>query len=172
MAAKSLAEELLSCVLPYSYTSKLSCLTTDDFVSLRTFPKTELGKMFTSDRQGCRKDGEINNNHLFDLFGRYSEEDAESVCTDAMERIECGSLVYESEGAEFFMMRGLTYKEWALTACNHYYYGDELLIYALCRIFHRHGLVVCFDCIWSTIKSDISLMTSELLDICDLHWFS
>ena len=97
------------------------------------------------DKSGYKKDNVINNDHLFELFGKFSDEDCESVRLDALERIECGSHVYEQVGAEFFAIRGITFKEWALSTCNRYYYGDELLLYALCRIFHRHVLVVCYD---------------------------
>ncbi len=68
MAAKTLSEELLSCVSPYSYASLIPCLNTDDYVNLRNFPKTELGQMFTIDRSNCKKDGKINYSHLFETL--------------------------------------------------------------------------------------------------------
>ena len=111
-------------------------LTTDDFISQKMFSQSELGKMFTIDKTGYRKDNKINNNHLFQLFGKFSDEDSESVRTDALERIEYGSHIYEQVGAEFFSIRGISFKEWALSTCSGYYYGDELLLYILCRIFH------------------------------------
>ena len=92
--------------------------------------------MFTIDKAGYKKDREINNAHLFELFSRFSDEDSESVHSDAMEHIECGSHVYESVGTKFFEKRGITFNKWALMPCNRYYYRDELLLYALCRIFH------------------------------------
>ena len=91
----------MSCVSPFSYTNMVSALTTDDFVSQKTFSQSELGKMFTIDKTGYKKDGEINNDHLFTLFGKFSDEDCESVRSGAMERIECGSHVYEQVEAEF-----------------------------------------------------------------------
>ena len=91
MAAKTLAEELLSCVSPYSYAHLVSYLTTDDFVSLRRFPKTDVGKLFTIDCSYCLENGEIKNDHLFELFSHYSLESAESVRSDALECINCGA---------------------------------------------------------------------------------
>ena len=102
MASKSLSEEFMSCVSPFNYTDNVSCLTTDNFVSLKTFSQLELGKMFTIDKTGYKKDGEINNDYLLELFGKLSDEDSEIVHSDAMERIECGIYVYESVGTEFF----------------------------------------------------------------------
>ena len=101
----------MSCVSPFSYTNMVSALTTDDFVSQKTFSQSELGRMFTIDKTGHKIDSEINNDHSFTLFGKFSDEDCESVHSDAMEHIECGSHVYEQVGKEFFSIRGITYKE-------------------------------------------------------------
>ena len=79
MAAKSLAEELLSCVSLYSYTRLIVYLTTDDFVSLQRFPKMDVGKLFTIDRRYCLENDEVKSDHLFELFGHYSLESAKSV---------------------------------------------------------------------------------------------
>ena len=168
MAAMTLAEELLSCVSPYSYAHLIAYLTTHDFVSLQRFPKTNVSKLFTLDRSYCLENGEVKNNHLFELFGHYSLESAESVRSDALERINCGAHRYEQVGADFLEVCGIMFREWALSACNQYYYGDKLVLYVLCRIFHRHAFVVCNDHVWTTIDSDIPLTINKLLDVCDL----
>ena len=111
MATKTLAEELLSCVLPYSYAPLLSYLTTDDFVSLRRLPKSDVSKLFTIDCSYCLENGEIKNDHLFELFGHYSLESAESVRSDALECIQCGGHIYEQVGADFLEVHGITFRE-------------------------------------------------------------
>ena len=98
-----MAEELLSCMSEYSYIDIIPCLTTDDFVPLRHFPSSELGKLFTIDRSGCKPDDVINNLHLFGLFGKFSDEDTESVRSDILDRIESGAHVYQNVGTEFFL---------------------------------------------------------------------
>ena len=78
--------------------------------------------------------------------------------------------MYEAVGAEFFAIRETNFKEWALSACSSYFYGDELLLYVLCRVFHRHALIVCYDKIWTTLDpKDTELTEMELLDACDVH---
>ena len=58
---------------------------------------------------------------------------------------------------------------YVMTVCNDYYYSDELFVYALCRIFHRHAMIVCYDRVWTTINPQHTLSINELLDMCDLH---
>ena len=88
--------------------------------------------------------------------------------SDALERINSGAHIYEQVGSEFLEVCGITFREWALSACNQYYYSDELVLYVLCRIFHRHAFIMCTDHVWTTIESEIPLTINELLDVCDL----
>ena len=169
MADLSIAAELLSCVSLFRYQSVIPCLTMDDFMPLQTFQRSELGKLYDMNRTGCHPNGIINNSHLFELFGNYSDEDAESVRSDTLECINTSERVYSCVGIVFFTMREWSFKEWALTACSSCYYGDELLLYALCRIFHRHATVVCRDRNWSTLEPEGTMTTEELMSACDLH---
>ena len=140
---KSIAEELLSLVSPYAYTEQITCLDMDDFMPLRNFRQHELSHLFVIDQGMCLVDGEINNEHLFTTFGNFSEEDAESVRSDIIEWIKSGKHIYNAVSTEFFNHHQWTITEWAMAVCSQFYYGDELLLIALCRVFHRHALVVC-----------------------------
>ena len=169
MASKSIAEELMCLVSEYDYVSVIPCLDTRDFVTLKEFCKTDLGKVFVINRDGCIRAGRINNNHLFSMFGKYSHEDPDSVRSDTITRLETGSRVYSQVGTEFFEYRKTNFREWALTSCSQYYYGDELLLFALCRIFHCHAIVVCRDRYWCTGNFPDNMCLDEILANCDLH---
>ena len=79
MASISITKELLSLVSPYNYSEHIQCLDTDDFVTIRKFKSYDLGYLFNINKENCIRDGEINNDHLYELFGHYSEEDADAV---------------------------------------------------------------------------------------------
>ena len=167
--ANEIAKELLSLVSPFNYHNVIPSLNQDDFTPLKMFQCSQLGKLLKIDKSNCMKNGKINNAHLFELFGRYSDEDAESVRSDTLERINTGRNVYEIVGALFFTMRNWSFTDWALTACSNYYYGDELLLYVLCKVFHWHAVVICRSRNWSTLEPEGPMTTEELLDTCDLH---
>ena len=169
MASTSIAKELLSLVSPYSYRQSIPCLDTYDFVALRRFKDHEVGSLFNIDRTNCLRKGEINNDHLFELFGCYSDEDAEAVRSDAVERIESGKTVYIEVGQEFFERRCWSFNEWAMAICSQYYHGDEMLLYVLCRIFHRHAVVICDNRYWCTFDNLSDMPIEAILDACDLH---
>ena len=130
----------------------------------------ELSDMFTIDKTACVQNGEINNQHLFESFGLFSDEDAELVCSDIIERIETGKNVYEQVGEEFFSHREWNIMEWALATCSQYYYGDELLLYVLCHVFHRHAVVICKERYWCTFEPNESMDIYAVLDCCDLQF--
>ena len=98
----SLAKELLSLVSPFNYRSLIPCLDTDDFMSVCSFKDHVLSEMFVIDKSACIQNGEINNQHLFETFGLFSDEDADSVRSDIIEYIESGKSFYERVGEEFF----------------------------------------------------------------------
>ena len=170
MAAISITKELLSLVSPYNYTERICCLDTDNFVTIHKFRDYELGKLFDINKVNCVKNGGINNNHLYEVFGRFSDKDAESVQSDVVERIETGKSVYTQVCEEFFDRHGWSFKEWALAICSHFYHGDEMLLFTLCRIFHQHAVVVCKDRYWSTFDINEDMLIGEILDACDLHF--
>ena len=169
MDAQSIAAELLSLASDINYVSAISCLNTDDFIPLNEFWKTELGNVFVINRENCIVNNHINNNHLFQMFGKYSDEEPDAVRGDTIERLHTGAQVYTTVGAEFFTKMNTNFREWALTACSQYYYGDEMLLFVLCKIFHRHAIVVWREHYWFTGEFPEDMCIDEILARCDLH---
>ena len=167
MADNSIAHELYSLVSPFYYCEHISCLDTDDFMTVRRFKEHELSQLFVIDCSKCIIQGEVNNDHLFETFGYFSDESLESVRMDIIKHIESGKKVCENVGTEFFESKHWSLQEWAMAICSQFYYGDELLIYALCRVFHRHA--VCYDRYWCTFTPSDDMNIYAILDACDLH---
>ena len=126
MADNSTARELYSLVSPFNYCEHISCLDTDDFMTVRRFKEHELSQIFVIDRSKCIIQGEVNNDHLFETFGYFSDESSKSVRMDIIERIESGKKVYENVGSELFERRHWNILEWAIAICSQFYYEDLL----------------------------------------------
>ena len=45
--------------------------------------------------------------------------------------------------------------------------STKLLV--MCRVFHRHALVICRNCYWCTFEIKSNMDIHEVLDACDLH---
>ena len=136
---------------------------------MRVFQKSYIGKLFNI-KGGHKHDGKVNYEHLYELFGKYSSETANAVRDDVLEQIKASQLVYEQVGQIFFARREWSFNEWALSVCSHYYYGDELLLFTLCHLFHRHAVIICMDKNWSTLEPEGTMSLETLLNSCDLHF--
>ena len=55
-----------------------------------------------------------------------------------------------------------------MTMRNAKYAGDELTLYALCRLYHRHTVVYSMTGLWTTIKDRVLLNQIDLLEKCDI----
>ena len=55
-----------------------------------------------------------------------------------------------------------------MTMRNVKYAGDELTLYALCKLHLRHVVVYTMTGLWTTIINGVLLNESELLSKCDL----
>ena len=51
-----------------------------------------------------------------------------------------------------------------MAICSQFYYGDELLIYALCRVFHCHAVIVCYDRYWCMFAPSDDVNIYAILD--------
>ena len=56
-----------------------------------------------------------------------------------------------------------------MTMRNAKYAGDELTLYALCKLYHRHAVVYTMAGLWTTVKDGVLLNKSELMEKCDIE---
>ena len=55
-----------------------------------------------------------------------------------------------------------------MTMQNVKYAGDELTLYALCRLYHQHAMVYTMTRMWTTAKYGVLLNESDLMGKCDI----
>ena len=48
-------------------------------------------------------------------------------------------------------------------------FADELMIFALSKIYNRHTIIFTSNACWTTIGTDAPIKGSRLLEICDIH---
>ena len=55
-----------------------------------------------------------------------------------------------------------------MTMRNVKYAGDELTLYALCKLYHRHAVVYIMTGLWTTVKDGVLLNEFDLVEKCDI----
>ena len=108
-------------------------------------------------------------NGMFELFSDYSGKDAQSTRDELYDWLQDkNNEVREvvTKAMQPFPHRSLT--GWLMTMRNVKYAGDELTLYALCKLHLRHVVVYTMTGLWTTIMNGVLLDESELLSKCDL----
>ena len=108
-------------------------------------------------------------NGMFELFGEYSGSDAQTVRDELYDWLqdknsEVRAVVTNT--MQPYPHRSLT--GWLMTMQNTKYAGDELTLYALCRLYHRHALVYTMTGLWTTVSDRVLLGEAELSAKCDI----
>ena len=106
-----------------------------------------------------------NSEYIYELFSKFSVESARKVHEDIdlLHQVEMEKSLYLSVGRVLLNMRGCDIDMWLEDMSDVNHFPDELMIYALSRTYNQHVLIVCKECNWSTIESNVPLEEEELL---------
>ena len=123
-------------------------LTSGSGLSELIYPRTRLAKEFSLETKRWLDRSYMNPNALFELFGECSNETGLKVCKNMMKFLE----ITKKKGAESCNIlknswislhaQGLTPREWADSMTKRETPGDEIALYTLCKMYHRHCVVV------------------------------
>ena len=109
--------------------------------------------------------------NLYDIFGCYSLDDPNVVKNNVIQEIEKNIQWYSNTGHICLTMKGLNIKTWLNKMKKPRTAADELMLYALSILYHRHIIVYTKLQPWTTLKLGINntLSTSEMHELCDTH---
>ena len=103
------------------------------------------------------------------MFGQYSGEDGDFVRSNILELIKLDKDFYQSVGHTVLNIRGTNIDEWLVDMEDPNMFPDELMLYALSRVYNRHTVVVCRDRNWSAVTTTHPINEDDLFNICQLH---
>ena len=132
------------------------------------YPLTLLSQIYWMDTQKCYQQKCKNPTQLFELFVALSEEEPENIRSDMISRIKHECNYYEHVGCNHLKRIGLNINQWLSLMESPSIFGDELMLFALARTFHRHVVVFTRNQCWNTIGSNEYISGDRLLEICDV----
>ena len=165
----SVASELYSELSPYKFRHHISCLTKQDYLSPVKFHKSELGQRYWIDICNVYKNRGINANHLYEYFGAFIEHTGSEVRELLNNLIDVNDKFYRSVGFVVLDMHGKSYETWMESVSDETAYGDELVLYSLCKLYDCHAMVYCNGRNWSTIDPINPMETAELHEACSIQ---
>ena len=173
--AGSIAEELLSNIKAIKFKQIVPYLPSGSGLSEHVYPCTVLAKTYLLDITRWLDGSFMNLGALFELFGEYSSETGLQVRKNLLKFLE----ITKKHGADksnilknswiALHMHDLTMRQWANAMFMKDTLSDEIALYVLCKMYHRHVAMVTSAKIWSTVECDTPMSDEDLLSLCDLR---
>ena len=169
MAAGSMAGELMQLLSAHNYTECIQHLSNKEVFAQKLFVLTELSETHWLDTRKCYGQRRKNSNQVFELFGSFNDENPFQVRKDMIQHIHQNKSFYAKVGQEHLKRIKLTIDEWLLLMTLDSVFGDELMIYALLRVYQCHTVIFTSRSCWMTIGLDEPIDGNRLLEICQVH---
>ena len=150
----SVVGAMLNLMNPLPFGKYVNYLGQEDGVTRCEFENSNLSEYYTLDLSFCHRGKRLNANMLYDIFGSYSNQTGEEVCTIMLNEVTASKSstdYYNRAGFICLMMRGLTLEDWLSSQVKNLTRGDEMSVYVLCHVFVRHAMIHTNTRSWCTI---------------------
>ena len=138
-------------------------------MSLSDFQCSELSKDYWVDMRCCFAQGVVNEDMLFELFGKFSEDDTITVRANMIREVKSYKLWYERAAFILNIMKSDSIDSWLNIMKYEGIKGDEISLHTLAWIYNRHIVVHTKGRPWTTMKLDDTITESHLSEVCNVH---
>ena len=158
----SMSAELMHKMNPYGYKKFCAVISECDSITLDFYKASKWMNYFALDTSLMFKNGKVNPDHVYELFGSFNGLSAQEVRMHLLEYIYNNIDFFECRSSVCLPMHGLGMNTWVDMVEDNRICCDELALLGLSVMYQRHCLVVTKNKFWSTIE------TKELLSIINL----
>ena len=179
----SMLAELMHKMNPYGYKKFCSYISECDSISLEFWKASKWVNYFALDISLMFKNGKVNPNHVYELFGNFNGLSAQEVRMHLLEYIYENIDFFECRSSVCLALLGIGMNTWVDMVKDSRSCCDELALLGLSAMYQRHCLVVTKNKFWSTIETKEPLSIINLmkecsvrllylgnLKFCTLHW--
>ena len=170
MAANSIASELLS-KQNSDFTSDIKYLSEQVSVDTADFDGMIISQQFWLDTKTCVKGygkcRKINVSNLYEIFGGYSLDSPDIVKQNTIKEINNNPKWYEKAGKTMLTMKGTTFQNWFKHMKKARTRADELMLFVLCVLYHRHCIVYTKWQPWHTVNMESKHDPNTIEEMCE-----
>ena len=168
VAPAGITESLMAKIALYN---NIACaITNERAIDMKAFHKNILNKERWVDiRKFVSKGKHELSDGLFEIFGNYSDEPPHTVCDNLLGWIYDNFRKIETWFSITLKQKGVSLSDWAESMRDPKQAGDEMCLYLLCRMYHKHILIHLKHHWWSTIQHSLPGDLNEILDQCHLE---
>ena len=177
MAENSIAKELLDEIDVFEHTRVARHIPRSSEISLRYFEASglaseyflDLDDVFLKNKRKLLKSRTPNANHVFEIFGKFSHENADVVRASIVDYITCDPVSFKERMVVVLTMLHLNLDEWLLRIKDQKSPADEGVVYGLCQLYSRHALAYTTGSVWSTLEIHGKCLLQDVKRHCDIH---
>ena len=177
MADNKIAKELLDKIDVFEHTHVARHIPRLAEITLKYFENSglsceyflDLDEVFIKNKHKLLKFCTPDPDHVYDIFGKYSHEEANVVRTSVIDYITCDPISFRERMVVMFTMLHLDLEEWLLRTKNPNTPADEAAVYGLCQLYSRHALAYTTGSVWSTLEIHGKCSLEEVKRHCDVH---
>ena len=180
MADNSIAWEILDEIDVFEHTRVARHIPRSSEISLKYFDNSGLSseyfldidedEVFIKNKQKSLKFPIPNPDHVYEIFGKYSREEANVVRASTIDYITCDPVGFSEQMVVVFTMLHLNVNEWLLCTKDPKSPADEAVVYGLCELYSRHVLAYTTGSMWSTLEIHGKCSLDEVKRNCDIHF--
>ena len=165
----SMLAELMHKMNPYGYKKFCSYISERDSISLEFYKASKWVNYFALDISLTFKNGKVNPDHVYELFGNFNGLSAKEVRMHLLEYIYENIDFFECRSSVCLALRGIGMNTLVDMVEDSHICCDELALLGLSAMYQRHCLVVTKNKFWSTIKIKEPLSIINLMEECSVR---
>ena len=165
----SILSELYTAISPIAYSDYINYIVPRDGMSLSDFQCSKLSKDYWVNTRCCFDQGVVNEDMLFELFGRFSQDDTITVRANMIREVKSYKEWYKQVAFILNIMKSDSNDSWLNIMKYEGIKGDEISLHALARIYNQHIVVHTKGCLWTMVKLDENITKDRLSEVCDIH---
>ena len=147
MVVKSCVSTLMSAELmhkmnPYGYKKFCAVISECDSITLDFYKASKWVNYFALDTSLTFKNGKVNSDHVYELFGSFNGLSAQEVRMHLLEYIDDNIDFFECRSSVCLPMCGMGLNTWVDMVEDNRICCDELALLGLSAMYQRHCLVV------------------------------
>ena len=177
MADNSIVKELLDEIDVFEHTRVARHIPRSAEISLRYFEASglsneyflDLDDVFIKNKRKLLKFRTPNPDHVFEIFGKFSHENANVVRANIVDYITCDPVSFRERMVVVLTMLHLNLDEWLLRIKDPKSPADEGVVYGLCQLYSRHALAYTTGSVWSTLEIHGKCLLQDVKRHCDIH---
>ena len=153
----------------YTYLHLMMIMTDNDVTNVKAIhDKLKCAGKWVDVRRFVKKHKHFNPSGLFELFGVYSDQNADDVRDCLM-----GWILDNYSNTQSWLRMALEHKNltldvWIENMRNPLTHGDDIALYLLCRMYDKHAYVHTAHYGWSTLPLKVNKDLDTLLPKCDI----